>query len=361
VGQYYVKVTGKSGGTYMYVGESSTRTDTWESFAPTYFGGGREIASATLITIGAGTEARADMSLAREPAFKVRGTIANFTPHQTATFTLLQGGEQVSASRSTLNGTTGKFETDDVISGSYVLRVQQGQTRGEVPIAVNGGDVNDISVTLSPPVSLQISERILGSVPEQPNDSDEPRMGVPTCNISLHGSGPEQSLIGPAMPSNGSGGDQIIQNVFAGQYRVDVSCFGGYPLSIQSGGTDLFANPDITIQPGVAPPPIEISLKAGGGALIGHLEVDPRPANLGALIVPAFSRSTGAIPVPVGIGQQPFTWPYLAPGDYLVYLLLNPHQQEYREATFLQLLTGGVTVKIEDGKTSEVTLTSGAK
>ncbi len=365
-GKYYIKATGKSGGTYMYVGDNSTRTDTWESFAPAYFGGGRELASATPISIGAGTEARADLSLTLEPAFKIRGTLADFTPHETVMFTLLQGGEEVSASRSTLNGTTGKFEIDDVIAGSYVLRAQQGQkTRGEAPVTVSGGDLNDVSITLSRPVTMQISERIIGPIPETPDDVDEPRSrsGAPSCNVGLRASDrqSQDAMLQGFAGHPASGTNQTIANLYAGEYRVDVSCFGGYPLSVTSGGTDLLTNPKITIQPGVAPPPIEINLKAGGGTLVGHFDVNPRPINIGALIVPTFSASTGPIFFTVGIGPEPFTYPGLAPGDYLVYAVVHPEEQEYREPGFFESLSGGVSVKIEDGKTSEITLTSVAK
>jgi hypothetical protein len=369
-GKYYVKATGKTGGTYMYVGENATRADTWESFAPAYFGGGAELISVTPFVIGAGTEARADLSLKLEPAFKIRGALENFTAHETVAFTLIQGEEEVSASRSTLNGTNGKFEIDDVIAGNYLLRAQQGsKTRGELPVSVSGGDVNDVPVTLSPPVAVQVSERMIGELPKMPPDPDGDRedSGPAGCTVNLHSSRGRENVIGLRgfVAQRQTNGEMNIPAVFAGRYRIQVVCSGGYPLSIQSGGTDLFANPQITIQPGVAPAPIEINLKLGGGTIEGKLELDPFPPQAGVLLVPKFSASTGPRMTPVGAfpgaGDQHFEFENLAPGDYMVYALSNTHGLEFRDPTFLQALTNGVGVKVEDGKTSKIELSSVAK
>ncbi|HUA85331.1 MAG TPA: carboxypeptidase-like regulatory domain-containing protein [Bryobacteraceae bacterium] len=366
-GKYYIKATGKNGGTYMYVGTSSTRTDTWESFAPAYFGGGSDLNSATPLVIGAGTEARADMNLTLAPSFKIRGTVQNFTPHETVSFTLLQGDEELSVSRSTLNGTTGKFEIEDVIPGSYVLRAQQGQkTRGEVPVTVGGADVNDVSVMLAPPVTVQVLEQVVGPLPKA-SDDDDPRGygGPPGCSVALHTDSGGSNAVGLRgfIARREKDGEVTIPNLFAGRYRMEVSCFNGYPLSIRSAGVDLLASPQFVISSGAAPAPIEITVKSGGGEIVGKLEIDRAPAEIGVLLVPVFSESAGPMMSGPGIGagSPDFSFANLAPGDYLLYAVSSPEYLEFRNPAFLQSLTGGVSVKIEDGKTSEVTLTSIAK
>jgi len=364
-GKYYVKAMGKVGGTYMYVGENATRADSWESFAPAYFGGGAELSSATPTVIGAGTQARADVNLKLEPALKIRGTLENFTPHETVAFTLIQGDEEVAASRSTLNGTTGRFEIDDAVAGTYLLRAQQrSATRGEVRVSVGSGDVNDVSVTLSPPVAVPLSVRTIGDIPKMPPtpDGDRDDSGPPGCTVNLHSSRGTENTI---TLSGFAAQRRSDRSVFAGDYRVAASCSGGYPLSIQSGGTDLFANPRITIQPGVAPAPIEINLKPGGGTVAGTLELDRFSPQAGVLLVPKFSASTGPMMMPIGdfqgADQGHFEFENLAPGDYMVYATANSLDLEFRDPAVLDALTGGVDVKVEDGKTSEIKITSVAK
>lgn len=360
-GKYYVKATGKTGGTYMYVGESSTRNDLWESFAPAYFGGGQELSSASPIAIDAGTEARADLNLAVQPAFRIRGNLTNFAPHQTVSFTLFQNDEVVSASRSTLNGTTGAFEIYDVLPGNYVLRAQQGQkARGEISVSVSASDVNDVSVVLSPPVTVAISQQIIGDAPKRSADTDDDEGMEPGCSVALRAGRGDFAPLSGGLATRGARRGTTIADVFAGEYAVELSCFGGYPISVHSGGTDLFADPKIKIQPGVAPAPLEIALKPGGGTLKIDFDMQERSINTGALLVPAFSASTGPLPI-ISAGQETSSYSGLAPGDYLVYAMTNPEQQEYREPAFLHSLTGGVSVTIEDGKTSEIKLTTLAK
>jgi hypothetical protein len=120
-GRYYMKAAGKSGGTNRYVGDSTPYYSSWQSFAPVYFGGGQTLDAATPISIGPGSNAAADFHLNLEPAYRIRGTLAN-VPSGTITFELLQGPEDVSASRTSLNATTGKFEVQDVTPGNYLLR-----------------------------------------------------------------------------------------------------------------------------------------------------------------------------------------------------------------------------------------------
>ncbi len=162
-GRYYIKAAGKSGGTYRYVGDTTPYYSSWQSFAPVYFGGGRTLETATAVQIEPGSKATADLTLNIEPAFKIRGTLANI-PADGLTFDLLQGTEDTAASRASLNMATSKFEVQDVTPGSYILRVtQQGKMRGEVPVTVAGADVNDVSITLAPAVTVQGITRVLGA------------------------------------------------------------------------------------------------------------------------------------------------------------------------------------------------------
>src|ERR1019366_7584742 len=94
---------------------------------------------------------------------RIRGTLAN-VPSGTITFELLQGPEDVSASRTSLNASTGKFEVQDVTPGNYLLRAtQEGKMRGETIITVSERDVNDVSVALAPAVAVQGVIRVVGA------------------------------------------------------------------------------------------------------------------------------------------------------------------------------------------------------
>jgi hypothetical protein len=370
-GKYYLKAMNRAGGTSLYIGESAVRYDSWEGFRPVYFGGAAIMESASPIAIEAGTQARADFKLSVEPTYKIRGMLEHFAPHQTVRFELVQGDDQTAGSRVSLNGDTGKFEIDDVPPGQYNLRATQGGlSRAEVPVTVNGGDTNGVSIALVPTVTVTGSVRVDGPVPENAialPDFGLHRRGGPGCNVSLRsGHRPDMQMGAPLMgeglefsiPLMGSGPEFNIPNVFVGRYEVRIQCFGGYVESALTGSTDLLANPVLTVSLGMAP--IEITMKPGGGSVridakAPDLSADDSPA---LLLIPTF-RSTGpvaATPLPDADETVTFMASNLASGDYLVYALADSHRVEYRNPGVLRNLGGGVSVRVEDNKTTEVTL-----
>jgi hypothetical protein len=106
---------------------------------------------------------------------------------------------------------------------------------------------------------------------------------------------------------------------------------------------------------------IEINLKPGGGTLKVKLAMDPMPDQTAVLMVPAFAASTGPVLMPSARlpgsnDNLDVELPNLAPGDYVVYTFSHFEDIEFRNPAFLQSLSGGVNVKIEDGRTAEITL-----
>jgi hypothetical protein len=118
-------------------------------------------------------------------------------------------------------------------------------------------------------------------------------------------------------------------------------------------------NPIITISKG-ATPTIEVACQPGGGSLKARFAAET-PSEGAVLLVPSFPAFTGPV-----LQHPPFavpaTEPYeaifsgLAPGQYSVYGLSKFEGVDFRDAAFLQSLSGGTTVRIEDGKTTEVVI-----
>lgn len=355
-GKYFIKAAGHSGGTYAYVGDSANVVDTWDAFAPIYAGGARDLDSANPIVIGPGDQARADLNIVREPAVKIHGTLSNFVPHETVKFELLRGKEEVSVSRSALNATTGAFEILNATPGTYTLRASQGdRTRGETGITVNEGEVNSVALSLSPAVPVRVIVHSLGKAPE----GDEARMRA-FCTVLLQNAERAQHIL---RPSDEGDEQSRFANVLPGDYGLRVVCQSGYPVAVVSGNLDLLNNPKLTIAPGVMPAPIEITVKPGGGSLTGKLVVSPMPKNSAVLLVPTFAASTGPMLSPLfsapgsDEGAQ-FAFGSLAPGDYTIYAFSQGEDLEFRNPAFLQSLSGGTSVHIDEDGTKEVTVSS---
>jgi hypothetical protein len=357
-GRYLVRAAGRNSSMSAYINDGDpTNRGAYEGYVPAYFGG-PTADSATPIIMEPGTEARADFSVMVQPAHKVRGRLENLGTGDVK-FALVSGDEEVGTGRVAFNKASGAFEMREVLNGNYTLRATQGnQAVAEMPLIVDGSDVEALRLTLEGPVEIPVNVRISGQ-PELPETRRESlaRPGSPEsanlpgfCQATLHGADPG------SVPSQSRGGATI--SALPGRYRVGIFCFAAYPVSIALGTSDLLADPSITVSPGAAPAPIEIVARHGGGMITGAIKLDQEPAGkiMWVLAVPSVStRDPELAPAFDRSGGQ-FFLNSLAPGDYTLYAF-STDQIEYRNPEFLRGLTGGESVHVEDGATATVTIT----
>jgi hypothetical protein len=330
-----------------------------------YFGGASNIEGATPLAVEAGTQARADFKLRLEPTYKIRGFLENFSPGERIVFELLEGDDNVAASRVSVNAANGRYEIDDVPAGQYNVRATQQVSWGEVRVTVNDGDASGVSIKLAPGVSVKGILHIDGPLtetgdPQSPQQVGRGAVGNTFCKVSLQPAGQKFPLMGMGYPGNP---EFTIPNVFPGTYPVRLSCHGGYIVSAVSGSSDLLAEPVLSVPSGTPPPPIEITMKPGGGAVHGKLTVPSSGSSPTILLVPTFP-STGPVTVWSMEDENEtleFRGDHLAPGDYVAYALADAAGIEYRNPAVLRSLTSGASVRIEDNKTAEITLTSEVK
>jgi hypothetical protein len=203
-GQYYLKAAGRNSGTYLFLGQGTSRPSSWLSFVPVYAGGGRTFDSATPIAIAAGTQARADFRINLVPSATIRGVLENYTLHQGVTFSLRQDGEELADdSRVNLSATTGRFEITAVPPGDYILTAVGQIARGEMSVHVPESGINGLSMPLWPAVTVTLTIRNIGPAPAAPqetaaDDNDDVRDGAvePGCRVFLRtGIGPTDKHI----------------------------------------------------------------------------------------------------------------------------------------------------------------------
>lgn len=360
-GKYYLKAAGRSGGTYSYVGDSTPQFFADESFAPAYFGGGQSLDSAPPVELVPGAEIHADLSLHLEPAYKIRGTLANYVPRRAVKFELLRGDEDVSPSRVSVNSDSGRFEIQDVIAGSYLLRATQDHSTAALPLQVNGIDVNGISLPLLPAADVKGSIRYTNAPPEAPRQFQGLRQGVGSiCRVTLQSPGRRAGQLYAAV--FGEAGEFTVKQVEPGTYHVAVFCFAGYANSVMSGTQDLLANPLLTVQPGGVSP-IEVVATYGGGTIQGKIApAASKEQTFQVLVVPQFTGSTGPAVFygyrPQGdAGDGQFAAQGLAPGVYAIYVFSAGAEIEFRNPQFLQSLHGGTTVQVTADGQAKVNIT----
>jgi hypothetical protein len=226
------------------------------TFPTTYYPGAPDPSRAVTIDVQPGREVTGmDIVVNPPPTYRIRGRVIDGVtgqPPRSASVTLAPRQEIMTSGTVTFTGgpgasTTynpnGTFEIRNVIPGSYWLRAQGGtnldepinpnavanvrtaselldrvltsRVSAQVPIDVVGGDVNDVAVTLTPGVSVQVQLTVEGRELSSIGGYDRIRVmlrptvqGTPTAL--------QRTSFGP----DGIG---TLNNIQAGEYRVDVS------------------------------------------------------------------------------------------------------------------------------------------
>jgi hypothetical protein len=362
-GKYYVKAVGKRGGTYMYAGDMAPSFVAREGFASAYFGGAGNLDSASPIEIGVGSQATADIQLIVQRAYRIRGTVVNAVPQRPVQFELLNGDEYVSEGRVNVNGDTGRFELLDIVPGSFTLVASQGDLRGEAAVNVDSSDVNGVTVTLSEGVDIKVNQRTedVGAEARERTRAGAIRSGPGACSVFLQPSGRRPGKTYTAARDKENRNESTLKGVLPGSYRITFTCYGGYVREVKVGDRDLLSNPVLDVAAGVALPPIEVDVAAGGGTVTGTVTVpessiSPRPV---VLLVPMFAAATGpqtARLLPKDGGEMQFQLAGLAPGLYTAYAFSDWDEVEFRNQEFLGSLTGGVSVTVEQGSNSRISI-----
>ncbi|HEV3201851.1 MAG TPA: carboxypeptidase regulatory-like domain-containing protein [Bryobacteraceae bacterium] len=354
-GRYLLKAAGRAG-LSMYLGDDAPVPNTREAFAPTYFGGAHNAASALSLTVQPGAEARADLSLELQAGRRVRGRIANLNPYNAALLKLLRGDEDAGLNSSSLHLASGRFEIHGVLDGTYRLRALQVGKEGELlageqQVEVSGGDIDGVVLTLGRGVTIKGIEK-----PEGPPDESGVR---PHSTVRLY---PQSELV----PDGASGhpfysapvndGEFQIESLPPGKYRVEVEVEGpGYVSSARAGNTDLLASPELVLGPGTAPE-IEVVLRTDAGGIEGQIALQAMEEDSAvALLVPeALNRPAETAPVE---DSGFFIFQAVPPGAYRLYAWKDFGELEYADPRVLRALAGGGTrVEVKPGAVAAVQL-----
>lgn len=285
---------------------------------------------------------------------------------------LLSRGETSSKVRAYLNGDNGTFEIPDVVPGVWLLRVTQGETRGDMAVPISSGDMEGLAVNLAPAVAIKVVTKFANSPPAPPPTPDSVGLGNGRfqrmagagggCNASLHPVADAAPVGGPIL------GNRSGVSVFPGSYNVRVNCYGSYPTSVLSGTNDLLVNPVLTVAPGEFPPAIEITALYGGASISGTISSDLIGNAQRSIILAVPRTGVGAGPVLAMVMRQgtersdlPFQFSGLAPGGYTIWAIPDATEVPYRDPAFLHSLTGGFAVEADEKGEKKIVLTEVVK
>lgn len=243
-GHYYLSVSSSNRpiGVGLVVGGGNNN-----KYPRTFYPGVTDFAAATEIDLAPGGELGGmDFRLRQEPVFHVHGRLVDASsgqPPANASISITpreQLGGGVFSSSAPYNRADGTFQLNDVLPGSYWLRAQlpltvrpqpgdpNGPPRppsGALAIDIAGGDIENVILTIYPPVSISGTVRVDG-------------LATPAFDrvrVSLQSSGSVSPSPPPQPATVNADGTFVIQNVLPGEYQLTVPNLGPSPTGINAG------------------------------------------------------------------------------------------------------------------------------
>jgi hypothetical protein len=316
-----------------------------EAYAPTYYPGTNDPASASAIEVPQGGHVQGlDIRLARTRTYRVSGTIAG-APEGGRPGTVMLRPRSPEALRmvmfdrnSSWDPRTGRFEVRNVLPGSYTLIAISFDGRGgsqrssaSIPVDVGQEHVRGVQVMLSP--GQEVSGRIRIEGQENPSLPSELAVFLEPADMPMFGGFGDGRVE--------ADGSFRMESVAASTYRVRVRGLpeGHYVQSIRTADRDLLAS-GLEMTPGAPVAGIEIVLNPKG-ANVGGIVTDEKgePAS-GAQIVlmPPQDQPNHDLRIQRAAADQngQFQISGIPPGEYRLYAFTGIDNGADRDPEFLK-------------------------
>ena len=248
---------------------------------------------------------------------------------------------------------TGGFDIPGVPPGSYYLTAGwndgKQQYFGRTQVDVAGTDVDGVNLLLSPPVQLR------GSFRAEP----VAKLNFGALNLSFEPV--DTASMGGAGASVKADGTFVVDNLYEGNYRLDV---GGFPeeyyvKSARLGGTDVLES-GLNISQGHPPGQLEMTLSLDGGRVDGTAFKDGKPfGGATVVLVPDPPRRDHPELYSVKTSDELGRYSLLGlpPGDFKLFAWEPSEGLDFQDPDFIKLYEDrGAGVHIEEKKQQNVQL-----
>ncbi len=335
----------------------------------TFYPKAATVEDASVIDLAPGASmADADIHLQQAETFRIRGKIANLVPGGLQNGGMLELAPRDSAPSSGLgrrlrSESDGSFSVDGVPSGSYTLwligsyspgvaynrRFGRRRVLAKQDIDVNGTDVNDIVLSLMPPVNLSGSVVLLNP----PATVNVAQLRVNLQPDAQNAMGSFQSV---TVDANGA---FSIQDLEPGEYMVRVVNIptGMYLQSVMLNRQDVTTSGIDLSQGGGGE--LDVTLKAGVAEVDGTLTAsgDGAPASGFALLVPEVLAADGSGILTARIAQgAKFVISNVPPGHYLAFAV-QQWTSIWQNPDFVrEMQREGTTVEVQENAHAQVTV-----
>lgn len=345
-GRYYVSFPSTNNGGWSTTYQLSPKRPVEEGYGPQYYPGVPDLESATAIEIRAGAQVHITQTLGRQRLFEVSGVVRGADPESGFNLWLMNSTGDTVQRSVRMNPKTGQFQIPGIPAGSYLLHATANQRpltnvanglgiaeqdpppplMATLPLHVQG-DVSGVVVVLGSGISVDVQMRDEVADNSGTNNLHQVSLQMTSQEFSPSSSG----IMIPPHP-----GDRRARTRFEGlapgTYAVSVWPNGPwYVSSMRCGNVDLLRE-DLTIPPGTAPPPIEVTLRNDGAQLTVKTTEKGQPTVAGVVLFsqeyPRRSQFFGS--------SYAFSVSNLPPGKYYVIAMMGAENLEFRNPTVME-------------------------
>jgi hypothetical protein len=355
-GKYYLSFAPAPRG-FTMSSELKRKKPNADGYGPQFYPAGSDAASANVLEVWAGAQIHIAQTLTRQRLFEVSGYVRGMGPGDAVSVAVSTSSGQTPQREVRLDPKTGEFQIPGIPAGTYMLsasgsRPAGGEASAErvelnamLPIRV-GADVSGVVLALGNGISIpvQLHDEISNA-----NPGELHQVYVRMADKDFQQNGP--AIFIPPAPG-GPRSPSRLENISPGTYTVEAATQGpGYVASLRCGSVDLLRE-DLTIAPGAAPEPIEVTLRNDGAQLNVTMGLNG-PANGVAIYSPDYPRRS--ILMPAGYGSASFSVPNLPPGTYQLIALKNTLNIEFRNpAAMEKYLSHATTITLQPGDNTSV-------
>ncbi len=376
-GRYYLNVGNGPGSSSPLGQRRNPNQVSGPGYAFSYFPGVADPGQAILIEVKSGSEFVADMRVARQRFYRVRGRVIDSRTGQAPpavdvmlNYRTLNGGSGGFGQGNSYDPASGNFELQNVNPGAYTVQAQMQEANpprpaldlagaaarqaaaaarpaAQVPINITDSDIEGVVLTLTTGVSIPGRLNVEGAALSSLTNFDRIRvLFQPFLDGSANpaGSSSIPSQIGPD-------GTFHVDGVRDGQYLTSLIGVpsGFYVKSIQFGGVDLAGSPFkfSASTSGM----LEIVLRPGAARLNGVvMDARTQPvAGAQAVLIPAQKNRTDLYKMAVTDQNGRFTITDITPGEYKLFSWEAIEQNGFYDLDFVKPYEGqGRTVRIAE-------------
>lgn len=344
-GRYYLSFQSNNNGRWPTTSRLGSKKHAEEGYGVQFYPGVPDPGSATAIEIRAGAQIHIMQALSAQRLFDVAGVVQGADPGSGFDLTLNNSTGEMVQNRISMDPKTGQFQIT-VSAGTYLLRATANRRpslrstgsgllrlRDDDPPLIAAlplhiqGDVSGLVVVLGSGISVgvQVREEILDNAGA--NNVHQVALQMTPQQFPAS----SDWITVPPGPG-GQRARTAFEGLVPGTYSVIGTPLGPwYISSMRCGSVDLLRD-DLTLAPGAAPPPIDVTLRDDGAQLTVRIMESGQPAVAGvALFSPEYPKRSQLFGSTNSLSVR-----NLAPGKYYLIALRGAENVEYRDPAAVQ-------------------------